>query len=160
MARSKGCLTNDEKFSGNLGAERSPDEAIPSAASTARRRCSLYVRLFDSRAPTTFYSLAFLLRLLPPCCLSSFSSLLWLQPSLRILLVLSSRASSFSSAFLPYRTGSLHRTIAAESFRLEIFDEDAFPPRCPILPRCLLAPSAYHPPSRPTDPPTPSQPLE
>lgn len=75
--RQEGGLTNDEKFSGNLEAERSLDEAIPSAASTAhRRRCSLYVRLFDSRAPTTFYPLAYLLRRPPrsPVSIQRYSS--------------------------------------------------------------------------------------
>lgn len=68
-------------------------------------------------------------------------------------LVLSSRASSFSSAFLPRRTESLRRTIAAESFRLEIST------RMPALPPCrpIHHESTYYPVRPPVS--TPLHPL-
>lgn len=129
-----------------------------------RRRCSLYARLFDSHAPTTFYPLTYHLRPPPPSppppppvsthhapsnlLLPSSST----SPSSPHFLVLSSLdASSFSSAFLPRPNHeSLHRTIAAESFRLEISTmrlSTVLPAAIPIA--CILLSAStvalYHP---------------
>lgn len=140
-----------------------------------RRRCSLYARLFDSRAPTTFYPLMYHLRrpplllllllffLLPPPPVSTHhapSNLLLPSSSIPPLSLPFPRP--FISRCLIFLVGlsstpnhgSLHRTIAAESFRLEISTMrlSTALPAIPIA--CIpLSPSTialYHP--RSSDP--------
>lgn len=137
-----------------------------------RRRCSLYARLFDSRAPTTFYPLIFavlsllllfLLFLLPLPPVSTHHA-----PSNLLLPSFSTPPSSppfprpFISRCLIFLVGlsstpnhgSLHRTIAAESFRLEISTMrlSTALPAIPIACISPLQPLRYIIPGRATHP--------
>lgn len=110
---------NDEKFSGNLqtGRSNSLRSSLPCC-----RRCSLYVRFFDACTSKSLCAPIFSLFLTQLSLLHPFAALIALVSSAPLQGPPPTPPCLFISyfIFLPRRTESLCRTIAVESFRLEI----------------------------------------